>query len=296
MGAASAIRFGPMRQAIWVLGGLFFVSLATSVASAQPRGVQTRWAERSLTMPGRTLRLDLAPPDFAMLDSGALGEGYGFRIAGHDDDDDDDTDQLVITSGVGLAYGITSSVELGGKLLPLRFAPDPDYLDLELYLRWAFVRSRAADVGMQFVLQLPTDNPRLFGMGFGIPVRIRMGEVGRLDFGVDFELLIADLDDDGEVEARGNVDLPFALSFSVTERFHLGGQFGLLVWDFDRVALRGGGHIGYTVGRRSPLIDFTGAFNFYGGRNRIVARDGRYYRGGPRFWELMFGMRFYFAV
>lgn len=267
-------------------------------ASAQLRSVKTRWVQRSLTMPNQTLRIDLAPPDHALLDSGVLGEGYGFRFSGWDDDRDGDPDDVVVLSGVGLAIALSSAVELGAKVLPVRLTPDPDYLDLEAYLRYAFVRTRSADVGLQFTLQLPTDRPRMGGFGVGMPVRIRMGEVGRLDLGIELETLFWDIDGDDEVEVDFNLDLPVALSFNVTERFYLGGSFGLLFVDFDRVALRGGGHVGYTVGRRSPLVDFTGAFRFYGGDRYHYgyARDRAWRSGGFRRWELIGGLRIHFRL
>ena len=276
---------------------LLLTLVAVSTAGAQRRGIGTRWSKRSLTLPRQVLRLDMAPPDFALLDSGVLGEGYGLRFTGVDTDDaDDDADVLVVTSGIGLAYGITSAVELGGKLIPVRFTPNPDYLDLELYLRWAFLQHRVADMGLQFALQFPTDNPRLFGMGLGLPIRIRMGEVARLDFGFELELLLWDNDVDDAVDSDFNLDVPVALSFSVTERFFLGGQFGLFFYDFDRVGLNGGGHIGYTFGRASPMVDVTGSFRFFGGPDR---RFG-YFRhvalsSGVR-WEVMAGLRIHLAL
>ena len=102
-------------------------------------------------------------------------------------------------------------------------------------------------MGVQFGMQLPTDSPRLFGSSVGLPVRIRMGDVGRLDLGIELEVLFWDADGDGDVDVDGNVDLPMALSFSVTERFYLGGQFGLFIYDFDTVSVRGGGHVGFTA-------------------------------------------------
>lgn len=282
----------------WSLLVVGLITLAATTASAQVRSVNARWAERSLTMPRQVLRLDLAPPDHAMLDSGVLGEGYGFRFSGWDDDGDGDPDDVVILSGVGLAYGITSVVELGAKVLPVRFTPDPDYLDLEAYLRWAFVRTRTADMGLQFTLQLPTDRPRMGGFGVGMPIRIRMGEVGRLDLGIELETLFWDIDGDDELEVDFNLDLPVALSFSITERFYVGGSFGLLFADFDRVALRGGGHVGYTVGRRTPLVDFTGAFRFYGGDRYHYgyARDRGWRATDRRHWEVIGGMRVHFRL
>jgi hypothetical protein len=287
----------PMRRT-WTLLVVGLVLGATSIASAQLRSVKTRWAERSLTMPNQTLRLDLAPPDHALLDSGVLGEGYGFRFSGWDDDGDGDPDDVVVISGVGLAYGVSSSVELGAKVLPVRFHPDPDYLDLEVYGRWAFVRTRAADLGLQLTLQLPTDRPRMGGFGVGMPVRIRMGEVGRLDLGIELETLFWDIDGDDELEVDFNLDLPVALAFSITERFYVGGSFGLLFVDFDSVALRGGGHVGYTVGRRSPLVDFTGAFRFYGGDRYHYghARDRAWRDVGLRRWEIIGGLRVHFRL
>ncbi len=283
---------------IWSLLVVGLITLAATTASAQNRSVKTRWAERSLTLPSQVLRLDLAPPDHALLDSGVLGEGYGFRFSGWDDDRDGDPDDVVVISGVGLAYGITSAFELGAKVLPVRFHPDPDYLDLEVYGRFAFVRTRVADMGFQLNLQLPTDRPRMGGVGAAMPIRIRMGEVGRLDFGIELETLFWDREGDDEVEVDFNLDVPVALAFSVTERFYVGGHFGLLFADFDRVGLRGGGHVGYTVGRRSPLVDFTGAFNFYGGDRYHYgyARDRGWRADGHRRWEVIGGLRVHFRL
>ncbi len=281
----------------WTLLVVGLVVGSAASASAQLRSVKTRWAERSLTMPNRTLRFDLAPPDHALLDSGVLGEGYGFRFSAWDADDDGDPDDVVVISGVGFGYGISSAVELGVKALPIRLAPNPDYLDLEAYLRWAFVRTRSADIGFQFTMQLPTDRPRSFGTGIGLPIRIRMGEVGRLDFGPELEILYWDRYGDDSIDVDVNLDVPVALSFSVTERFYFGGSFGLFVAEFDRVGFRGGGHVGYTVGRRSPLVDFTGAFRFYGGDRYHY---GRAYGGGwgdrVRHWELIGGLRIFLRL
>ena len=282
-----------------LLAGVFAL-LAVNTADAQRRGVNLRWAERSLTMPRQVLRLDLAPPDYALLDSGLLAEGYGFRVRGWDNDRDGDPDDVVVISGVGLAYGITGAVELGAKVLPVRFHPNPDYLDLEAYLRWAFVRTRAVDVGLQFSMQLPTDRPRVFGTGFGLPVRIRMGEVGRLDFGFELEVYYWDDDRDGDpddIDVDVNLDVPVALSFSITERFYVGGHFGMLFAEFDRVGLNGGGHVGYTVGKRSSSLDLTGAFRFYGGdRYHYGYASGRAFRDGERRWEVIGGIRAHFSL
>ncbi len=215
-------------------------------------------------------------------------------MSGVDIDSDPEADEVHAHAGFGLAYGINRFVEVGAKVLPLRFHRNADYLDLELYLRWSFVQTRVADVGVQFVLQLPTNRPRVFGSSIGIPVRIRMGTVARLDLGLELELIVRDADpsDDVNVNVDPNLDIPVALSFNITPRFYLGGSFGLYVYDFDRVAFNGGGHVGYSIGRDTPLLDLTASFKVYG------APDGRFaaFPGDGRYWEVIGGVRVYFAL
>ncbi|MEM7609375.1 MAG: hypothetical protein AAF411_28860, partial [Myxococcota bacterium] len=87
-------------------------------------------------------------------------------------------------------------------------------------------------------------------------------------------------------------DLPVALSFSVTERFYLGGTFGLYAFDFDRVDVRGGGHVGYSVGSGRPLVDIVGTVTVHG---RRANRFGFLYGTGLR-WELSGGIRMFLGV
>ncbi len=257
-------------RAVVVLGLLLL-----SVSADAQRGLRRHSLEvtrRPLIDPPVTFRFDLGPPDRAMLDSGALGEGYGFRITDTRGDDD-----VVITLGAGLAFSLAERFELGAKLLPLRLSDDADYLDMEIYARIGLIKTRHVLVGLQFIVQIPTHDD--FGTSFGVPVAIRFHPRVRLDLGAEIELVLedddGDPDDDDELEAH--LDAPAALTFNLTQRFFLGARFGITLYRFDDLEAPLGGFIGYTLGNRNRF-DFTFAGTAFLGDD------------GPRRWELVWGL------
>lgn len=251
---------------LWIAS---FVVLVSSVASAQTSPTYT---QRGALERATTFRVDSAPPDRTLLDSGEVGEGYGLRLLRIDVPPD--VDDTYLSWGVGLAITPVDRFELGVQVAPVLYVPRTRYGDLETYARFLFFRSRHVDIAGQLVLQFPTrDN---FGMGFGVPMVFRLHPKVRLDIGVELELIVHDDTPDGDRDVRPNFDMPLALAFNLTDRFYVGARAGLFVYDFDAVSAPIGGFVGYTVGRRHTA-DFTAGFTGYvGDTNRI--------------WELILGI------
>lgn len=240
---------------------------ATQAASAQ--GSPT-WTERGLTDPRVTLRIDGGPPDRTLLDSGTLGRGYGFRLEGRNDPDD-----VTAFMGIGVALAPADRFEFGVLAIPLRLTDDAAYLDMELYFRGVFFRARRVEIGGQLLVQVPTFDD--FGIGIGVPMLFRLHQRVRLDIGVELELV---LEDDpaspGDDDLQPNLDMPIALYVNVTPRFYFGFRGGFTLYDVDVIEVPIGGLVGFTVGGRRILGDFTAAFTWFAGE---TARD----------WEIVFG-------
>lgn len=258
-------------RALVVLGLLLL-----SVGAEAQRGLRRHSLEvtrRPIIDPPVTFRIDLGPPDRAMLDSGRLGEGYGLRII-----DTRGPDDVVVTLGMGLAFSLAKRFELGAKLLPLRLSDDADYLDMEIYSRIGLVDSRYVLVALQLIVQIPTHDD--FGTSVGVPVAIRFHPRVRLDLGVELEMVLedddADPDDDDELELH--LDAPAALTFNVTERFFFGARFGITLYRFDDLEAPLGGFIGYTLGRRNRF-DLSFAGTAFLGDDAIARR-----------WEMVWGV------
>jgi hypothetical protein len=131
--------------------GLLAVSSAAEAASSGGRH-----STRPLTLGQQTLRLDLAPPDLALLDYGEINEGRGvaFTRAGNN--------QTYFGLGAGLSYGVIDDVELGALLLPLLVHPEVRYGDAE-----AFGRFRLVSGGFELALQAGAQPPGGISVRFG---------------------------------------------------------------------------------------------------------------------------------
>ena len=248
-------KHGYLAAKILAVGALGALLLSQGSASAQG------YIERPLTLPEGTLRLDLAPQDYAFMDHGALNDARGLRLRDLGDD-------VGVSLGAGLGYGLGSGFELGGLILPLQLAPDTDVGDLELYGRYAITEA----VALQATLQLPTQTET--GLGFGLPVYLPLGDAARLETGVELEVIFYK-------DAVANLDVPLAINFAVAREVFLGLRSGLLLWDFDEAFVNLGVQGGVTV---DPAADLTVSFNFPQfittvGDDAVVV-DG---------WELIFG-------
>ncbi|MDH5676072.1 MAG: hypothetical protein OEZ06_28375 [Myxococcales bacterium] len=247
---------------LWLLPLLW-----SSAAQAQARS----YVNRPLTLEGGQGRIDLGPPDYGFMDHGALNDGRGFRFG-----EVFDGRGRWSYFGAGGAYGITPQFELGGLLLPLHLSGDGHFGDMEVYGRYAF--SRGGALGLQFTVQLPTDDT--LGVGIGLPAHVRLGGSGRLETGIELEIM----------EYGLNVDVPAAFMFGVGNIVALGPRTGLLFVDIaddrrDAIALNLGFALVITP---APVVDLSFSFNwpwFFTSRGP----DDMY----VDVWELVFGVNIY---
>jgi hypothetical protein len=177
-------------------------------STAQAASSGGRYSTRPLTLGQQTLRFDLAPPDFALLDSGEINEGRGIAFTRASNG------QTYFGLGAGLSYGVTDDVELGALVLPLLLHPEVRYGDAELYGRFRLV-SGGFELALQAGGQLPTHT--YGGFAFGMPMLVRAGTSARIDFGPELELMLPRRD------TYANLDVPFAVHWDLGE----GGFFGL---------------------------------------------------------------------
>jgi hypothetical protein len=260
----------------FVLATLFLVLGAENEAEAQRRRRgNANYVERHLTLPRRTLRFDVGPFERGLSDSGMINgpfshNGYGLRLEQIDYGADED---LYVTLGTGMSYGITDRVEVGAQFLPAILSDEndhADYGDLTTYVRWAFVDNRVFQMGLHGVVQFPTRTD--FGLGVGLPMNINITDIIRIETGAELEIRFdaQDTDGDGNEEALLAVDLPIALTARIARRGFLGGRADLLFYDLGgdrhdndlRPAVGAAGGMSL-FGRRATIADFTGQMLFF---------------------------------
>lgn len=208
-----------------------------------------------------TLRLDLAPPDFAYMDHGWINDRRGFRL-------EDGGADTTFALGLGLGYGVTSALELGALALPIRFSPGTDVEDLEFYGRYAL----SAAVALQATVQLPTQTRT--GLGFGVPLHFTFGAGHAIDTGVEVEFLLY-------AHEIVNLDVPLAVQWALGRTAFAGVRSGLLFVDLDEMWINLGAQAGVRLAPEFDLklgVDFP-AFLRTGPGDPISA-DG---------WRILFG-------
>ena len=229
-------------------------SLFALCPSAEAQLPPKPWAKRSLALDRGQLRIDLGPSEKALFDSAPpsfVGSMRGLLVGSNGD-------EAVAGLYVGAALGVIDGLELGTVIFPLQFAPDVDFGDLEFYGRYRFFQGRIADIGAQLTFHVPTQTE--FGMGFGLPMRFRLGSIARIDTGVEFEVVLPDGD------SLLLFDLPFGIAFNITDAVFLGGRAGMTLIDLDDplVAFPLGIYGGYTLtgGSGKVLADLTAGFTW----------------------------------
>lgn len=268
------------RLSIFVL----LVTLLPASAFAQP-AMGRSYASRGMTLPERTLRFDFGPYERGINDSGTIlgpfGTGYGLRIQGNAGPEDDDTG---VGFGLGFAYGITDELEVGALLLPIQPYGET-FGHVTPYIRWAFVSTSAFQLGMQGSIAIPTGEN--LGVGFGLPMNIRIGGRVRIETGVELETYFDTGDDDMDDDADLNLDIPFALGFDVGRRGFLGPRVSFVFLDFDYLVVPVGGFGGFTFqGPNGNGGDITASFSYFIHDEDAFLPD----------FEFVFGANFYFGL
>lgn len=198
------------------------------------------YAHRQLTLQKGRLRIDGAPLDFALYNSGRVGSARGLIISRQATTVVDSFGDVVEESDVGVAlasgatFGILDDLEAGILLLPIIFSPEFDFGDIELFGRYRFLKNENMEIGGQLTMRVPTNTE--FAIAFGAPLRMRVGEKGRLDTGLEIEIETFETVDgfgDTTTETNANLDIPVAFNMNVTDDVFVGGRSGIFLPDFD---------------------------------------------------------------
>jgi len=225
-----------------LIATLIMVGTATT-SQASP------YSDRNLTASKGILRLDLAPADFGLRYSGAIGAARGLDIRRYYGD-------TASAMRLGLAYGITDAFEIGGLIMPIQLSPDTDWGDMEIYGRGRLLDTGSAQIGLQAVLFVPGTPGRDLGIATGIPMLFKIGQRARVDTGFEAEFFFADGDN------VINLDVPLAFTVNFTRQFFAGVRTGIFVRDseFEELAIPLGAQAGYTV--YQDKVDLVGSFGF----------------------------------
>jgi hypothetical protein len=246
------------------------------------------YAGRSMTIDERTLRLDLGPRDYALLGSGSVNTYWGLSPRGfvfHDEAGPEPE----FGFGLGAAYGIVDSLEVGATLVPVVASGGARFGDAEAYLRWRFLDVRVFEMGVQAGLQAPFRS-KVFATAVGLPMAVFASNIFKLDFGIEFEWEFPDGGEDF------HIDFPFAFVFSPHPNFFVGPRAGLYVWDFNEddadISFSAGGFIGGTIPLRNrPFVDLT--FSFLFPHFLTTWHDENFW---VEQWILQFGANFFIPV
>lgn len=267
-----------MRRTIPILAALGPLLLA-SMTHAQETIRDRSYTDRGVTMPARTLRIDLGAPEYGINDSGFVngpfGSPYGLRIGRDRVHDGAGTHLSRFTMlGIGVAYGITDRVEIGVNALPLvldasqftlgtRAADREGFGNLTAYARFALAHGRRAQVGLQLAASIPTGTDA--GLAVGLPINVNARHGLRVETGAELETFFGD-DIDGDDSPWLTLDIPVAVSKQLGRRGFAGVRSGVLLHgltDESDVTIPIGGQGGFSVVGTHAAADFKGTFQYF---------------------------------
>lgn len=271
----------------------------TVVGAEVSGGFPVRYVERPLTLRQRTLRVDVAPSDFGLMDSGmVMGPigpfgSYGIRPGSvRSSFEDPFTGETTTVSdsftqfGAGASYGVTDQFEAGVLLLPVHSGYGRSFGNISLYGRYAFLTGNFS-MGVQGTVGLPTYEDFTFGVG--LPINVVTGSGLRIETGVEGEFIV-DVDDDSGTFV--NVDVPLAISVGIGDGF-VGGRTGVTLVGVDEdlvyVNLPIGAQGGYSLVAGPTLIDLKASFVWNLEIDEFEDESSSY-------WYLMFGANAHFDL
>jgi hypothetical protein len=233
------------------------------------KGLPISSSERPLTLPELTMRIDASGGDYHIEIGGFFG----------------DIDIGYLTIGAG--FGILDDLEIDAVIVPLFFNPDSNdstllYGNPLLGATYRFVNVDPVEVGASLTFSIPVADDRFFGLSPGIPVRVHLGDVGRLDTGIYFSALIPvsdELNDGDVIGAWGGVSalplpvvlgkpgLPIEFTFNPVEFFFLGFRSGFGIADLEHPKETFYVPLGFNIGGtvpldERPLVDIGWFFDF----------------------------------
>lgn len=265
------------------------------------------YTARGITLPARTLRVDLGPSEQGINNSGTIngphGSAYGLRFGQqrlHAGGGVDTTiTDGIATMGFGVSYGVIDALEVGANLMPIAIdsrqliytddGNESGFGNITLYGRFAFLRTETVQIGAQLALSVPS-GVEAFGLGVGMPVNINIGENLRLETGVEMEMFFGDAVNDTLL----SIDVPVALTVGIGESFFVGGHLSFLLADLEDdlfLVVPLGGHAGYSFRGGVLDADITANFDYSIFGDEDLDDDTRYSEwtigvGGTLFFSL----------
>lgn len=302
-------------RTLWASSFALVLSM-TSFATAQddalmedPNAVvdSTAYTGRGITLPARTLRVDLGPSEQGINNSGVIngphGSAYGLRfgqqrrrVGGGVDTTIKDG---IATMGFGVSYGIIDALEVGANLMPIAidsrlliytdFSNESGFGNITLYGRFAFLRTESVQIGAQLAMSVPS-GIEAFGLGVGMPVSINFGGNLRLETGVEMEMFLGDAVNDTLI----SIDVPLAFTAGIGENFFVGGHLSFLLADLEDdlfLVIPIGAHAGYSFRGGALDADITANFDYSIFGDDDLDSDTRYSEwtigvGGTLFFSL----------
>jgi len=270
---ARTVSFAVVAAAVAVV--VVTLTAVASPAQAQLGRQPFRWVDRPIQAPAATFRFDA----YLLFDSSYFGAPYRRH------------NRLFFFGGVGA--GITDDIEIGmtpqewpswwhgwwfyraGGLLPLELAPEFDYLNPSFHFQYRFLHEQAVELAFRVEMVLPVQAGSDFTLELGVPLLVRLGDVGRLDLGFYLGLVFSD---PTAVYSR----IPIGLSFNITPEFFLGVNSGVN-FDFDGNA----------------WVPFGTLFGFTFGPSTAPIGDAKFgfqlpdVEVGFDFWQIFGGATFY---
>jgi hypothetical protein len=219
------------RERCWLVGAtsVLGVWLGAAPAWAESRLVGSDFVSRPLVLPKGALRIDAGPrrpyPSGQLMPAGQLQ----FFI------NEDDEDLAYLVPGAG--FGVIDRLELGA-VWPLRLSPDLDLSDLSVYGKYSLQRGEIEVAGYA-ELRIPVEND--LEITGGVPVYVHLDSSARLETGGFIRLGFGP-------DTTVSFEIPLSAPIQVSPEVFVGPELGVLIRDFEDVAVPVGVIAGYTLG------------------------------------------------
>jgi hypothetical protein len=221
-----------------------------------------RYVDRPLVDPKMSLRIFAGPNDHRTwtlsLYRGLKDYGIGFERYALDNQtvqgfQAGNFSNAVATFRTGAAFVPVENLEVG---IGFPFAGDGRGVDdIPVWATYQFFGNDTVEIGGRFAMFLPAQTE--FGMQFGIPVAIHLGDSMKIDTGMFFSMAFFD-----DIYTRLNI--PARLTYQITDEIFVGGVVGFDLPDFDSFNMIFGFHGGYTLAIDEAIIDFGLSFTWPG--------------------------------
>jgi hypothetical protein len=222
---------GSARRRRWLIGAasIFGACFGAAPAWAQSRLVGSDYLSRPLVLPKGVLRIDAGPrrpyPSGQVMPAGQL-QFFVNKNA-------DDAAYLVPGAGVG----VIDKLELGG-VWPLRLTPDPDLSDISVYGKYSLQQGQIEIAGYAEV-RIPIEND--LELTAGVPMYLHLDSSVRLETGGFLRLGFGN-------DTPVSFEIPVSAPIQVSPEVFVGPELGVLIRDFEDVAVPVGVIAGYTLG------------------------------------------------